>query len=228
MGRGTLLIGVAVIVIALAPVQSATASSGDAAATRSYLKANYTLLKVAQRNIKASEAAYKAVQHRAAGECPRAGLSSPQDTQSTQMSNEVIGAMVVSAAKPDLAAIRTYLSAVGRLHWSNASINHSIGRYRAMLGTIFKLSVPDICADVKSWARSEFKTLPSSTIGFVKLFLPNWVALGLVPASLRPLEDSEGRSIASRSHAIEVQITDVEARAVETWGDIMNELLLEP
>lgn len=228
MGRGTLLLGVAVIVIALTPVQPAAASSGDAAATRSYLKANYALLRVAQRNIGASEAAYKSVQHRITGECPRAGLSSPQDTQSTEMSNEVIGAMVVSAAKPDLAAIRTYLRAVGRLHWSSSSINHSISRYRAMLGTIFKITVPDICADVKSWATSEFKTLPSSTIGFVKLFLPNWVALGLVPASLKPLEDAEGRSIASRSHAIEVLITDVEARAVETWGDIMNELVLEP
>jgi hypothetical protein len=228
MGRGTLLIGVAVIAAALAPAQSALASSGDAAATSSYLKANYALLKVAQRNIKASEAAYKSVQHRTAGECPRAGLSSPQDTQSTQMSNEVIGAMVVSAAKPDLAAIRTYLSAVGRLHWKSATINRSIGRYRAMLGTIFKLSVPDLCTDVKSWATSGFQTLPSTTISFVKLFLPNWVALGLIPAGLKPLEDAEGRSIASRSHAIEVQITDVEARAVETWGDIMNELLLEP
>jgi hypothetical protein len=228
MGRGTLLLGVAVTVVALMPVQAAMASSGDAAATRSYLKANYALLRVAQRNIKASEAAYRSVQHRATGECPRAGLNSPQDTQSTQMSNEVIGAMVVSAAKPDLAAIRTYLNAVSRLHWSSSSINHSISRYRAMLGTVFKLAVPDLCADVKSWATSEFKTLPSSTVSFVKLFLPNWVALGLVPASMKPLEDAEGRSIASRSHAIEVQITDVEARAVETWGDIMNELMLEP
>jgi hypothetical protein len=223
-----LMLGVAVIAVALAPLQSALASSGDAATTRSYLKANYALLRVAQRNIRASEAAYKSVQHRVIAECPRAGLNSPQDAQSTQMSNEVIGAMVVSAAKPDLAAIRTYVHAIAGLHWSSASINRTIGRYRAMLGTVFKLAVPDLCSEVRSWATSGFQTLPSSTVSFDKLFVPNWVALGLVPASLRSLEDSEGRSLAQRSHAIEVQITDVEARAVETWGDIMNELMLEP
>jgi hypothetical protein len=223
-----LMLGVVVIAIALAPLQPALASSGDAATTRTYLQANYALLRVAQRNIKASEAAYKSVQHRVTAECPHAGLNSPQDTQSTQMSNEVIGAMVVSAAKPDLAAIRTYLHAVAPLHWSSASINHSMARYRASLGTIFKLTVPDLCSDVKSWATSGFQTLPSHTVSFVKLFLPNWVALGLVPSGLKGLEDGEGRSLAQRSHAIEVQITDVEARAVETWGDIMNEMMLEP
>jgi hypothetical protein len=223
-----LLLGVAVFAIALAPLQPALASSGDAATTRSYLQANYALLRVAQRNIKASEAAYKSVQHRVTAECPHAGQNSPQDTQSTQMSNEVIGAMVVSAAKPDLAAIKTYLRAVAPLHWSSASINHSVARYRAMLGTIFKLTVPDLCSDVKSWATSGFKTLASNTVSFVKLFLPNWVALGLVPADLKGLEDSEGKRLAQRSHAIEVQITDVEAGAVETWGNIMDELMLEP
>ena len=228
MGRGTLLAGVAVIAIALTPLQSAMASSGDAATTRSYLQANYALLRVAQRNIKASEADYESVQRRVTSECPRAGLNSPQNTQSTVMSNEVIGAMVVSAAKPDLSAIKTYVGAVGRLHWSSASINRSVSRYRAMLGTIFKLSVPDICADVKSWVASGFTALASTSVGFVKLFLPNWVALGFVPAGLKPLEDAEGRNLAGRSHAIEVQITDVEARAVETWGDIMNEVMLEP
>ena len=84
------------LAIALSPLQAARASSGDAAATRSYLKANYALLKVAQSEHRASEAAYRSVQHRVTGECPQAGLNSPQDPQSTQMSNEVIGAMVVS------------------------------------------------------------------------------------------------------------------------------------
>jgi len=227
MGRGTLLLGVVAGAIALAPAPSAVASS-DATATRSYLQANYALLRVAQRNIKASEAAYKSVQHRVTAECPQAGLNSPQNPQSTQMSNEVIGAMVLSAAKPDLAAIRTYLGAVARLHWSRASVNHAVAGYRAKLGTIFKLSVPNLCADVRSWATSGFQTVPSNTVSFDKLFLPNWVALGLVPSGIRTLEDAEGRSLAQRSNAIEVQITDVEARAVETWGDIMNELMLEP
>jgi hypothetical protein len=221
-----LLLGVVAGALALGQVQPALAS--DAAATRSYLQADYALLRAGQRNIKASEAAYKSVLRRVRSECPQAGLNSPQNAQSTQMSNEVIGAMVVSAAKPDLAAIKAYLHAVAGLHWSSAAINRSVARYRAMLGTIFKTGVPDLCSDVKSWAASGFHTLPSSTPAFVKLFLPNWVALGFTPSSLNPLEDAQGKSLARRARALEIQITDVEARAVETWGNIMDELRLEP
>jgi hypothetical protein len=65
-------------------------------------------------------------------------------------------------------------------------------------------------------------------VSFVKAFYPNWVALGLIPAGLSRLESSQGRALARNSGRFEYQITNVEAQAVETWGDIMDELLLSP
>ncbi len=48
-------------------------------------------------------------------ECPLAAAGSPQNPESTQMSDEVIGAMVIGAAQPDLQAIRAYIRAVAGL-----------------------------------------------------------------------------------------------------------------
>lgn len=226
MLKRRLLIGAAVLVSALVSVQ--TASASDAAATQAYLHANYALLKVAGRNLKVSEAAYRRVLQQVTAECPAAAANSPQNSQSTSLSNEVIGAMVLVAAKPDLAAIKSYLHAVAGLRWSNAAVEHAITSYRGMLQTLSTLTVPSLCADVRSWSSGEFKSLPSSTVSFDKAFMPNWVALGLVPPSLKRLENAEGKAIARRSQAIETKITEAEAGAVETWGNIMDELKLEP
>ena len=69
------------------------------------------------------------VLHRCAANVRAAGADSPQDPESTQMSDEVIGAMVISAAQPDLQAIRTFVRAARRLHWSNRGLTSAMHSY---------------------------------------------------------------------------------------------------
>jgi hypothetical protein len=56
------------------------------------------------------------------------------------------------------------------------------------------------------------------------------VALGELPAPLlAPYERPQERAILSRTSQLEVQIADFEANAgVETWGEIMDSLGLNP
>ena len=223
-----LVTGVVAFAIALVPAQTAVGASGDASATQAYLSANYALLRVGQRNLKASEAAYKSIRTQVTRECPAAASNSPQDSQSTQLSNEVIGAMVVAAAKPDLPAIKAYLRTVSVLHWGNASVEHAVSGYTRMLRTLSKLAAPHLCADVRSWVSSGFTKVPAVTVSFDRAFIPNWVSLGVQPQGLGSLESASGKALARRSSAIEAQITEVEAHAVRTWGDIMDELVLSP
>lgn len=218
----------AVAGLAVAVPASALASSADTTATRAYVQANYGLLRVVKSHLPTSEAAPRQVLAQVSRECPRAGESSPQNKESTQMSDEVIGAMVLQAARPDLPAIRAFLATVKRLHWSNVRAQRAVSSYAAKLTTLATLATPSLCADVQAWAAGGFHSLPASTTRFVALFMPNWVALGEQPASLAPYESSQSRTLAARSHQLELQITDAEARAVTTWGDIMNELVLEP
>src|ERR1700740_399960 len=112
-------IGAAMLLIALVP---SVAQASDAAATETYLRANYALVRAGHANLGASIAGYKSVLTTVRRSCPQAAAESPQDPESTQLSNELIGTMVLRAGKPDRPAIKTYLRTVAGLRWSSASV----------------------------------------------------------------------------------------------------------
>lgn len=225
MERRLIAIWLAALALACAP---ASASASDASATEAYMRANYALVKVGHANLHASIAAYKGVLTMVRRSCPQAAAGSPQNPESTELSNEVIGTMVLSAGKPDRPAIAAYLRAVAPLRWSSAKVTREVSSYATMLRKLYGLSVPDLCGDVKGWAASGYKTLTPATLAFDKVFYPNWVALGLIPPGIARFESGGSRSLARASERLEYQITNVEAEAVETWGEIMNELVLNP
>jgi hypothetical protein len=204
------------------------ASGGDVASTQAYLQANYALVRVARSHLATSEAGPLRVLAQVRRECPLAGAGSPQDPQSTQMSDEVIGAMVISAAPPDRQAIKTFIRAVAGLSWSDRGLTRTVREYAGDLSTFLGLSAPNLCADVRAWAATGFHALPATTVAFVGKFMPSWVALGLVPKQLARFESAGARTLARRANTLEVALTDGEARAVEHWGAIMNELVILP
>ncbi len=214
------------LALALAPANALAAN--DAAATQAYVQADYRLTTTAAGRIPIGEAALRGVLSQVRGECPRAAASSPQDPESTQLSNEVIGTMVTSAIRRDLPSIREFLAAAGRLRWSSRGLTSAVQGYVSRLRTLASLPTPHLCADVQSWAASGFRTLPASTVAFDARFMPAWVALGEQFGGLSRFESSEVRGLAARAHAREVELSDFEARAVETWGAIMNTLGLSP
>jgi hypothetical protein len=218
---------VALAGLAAAPA-AALASSTDVSATQAYLQANYALVSVARSHLATSEAGPLHVLAQVKRECPGVGAGSPQDPESTQMSDEVIGAMVYSSAPPDRRAMQTFVRAVAGLHWSSRGLTNAVRSYAGDLKTFLSLPEPNLCADVRAWASSGFHTLPASTVAFVGKFMPSWVALGLVPKQLAQFETPSGRALAGRANAAETAITNAEARAVEHWGDIMNALVIYP
>ncbi len=185
-------------------------------------------MRVGHANLGSSIAGYKSVLTKVRRECPKAAASSPQDPESTQLSNEVIGTMVLTAGKPDRPAIQAYLHAVSGLHWSSSAVTRAVSSYANQLRKLYGLAVPNLCADVKAWAASGYKALPASTIAFDKIFYPNWVALGLLPPGIARFENGQTRTLAHGAARFEYQITNVEAEAVETWGAIMDEMELNP
>jgi len=225
--RGLLPLLAALAGLAVWPA-SAPASAADLAATQAYVQANYAALQVVMSHLAASEAGPLHVLSQVRRECPGAGTGSPQDPESTQMSNEVIGAMVLSAAQPDLQAIRTFIRAVAGLHWSNRGLTRAIHTYAGDWKTLLSLSAPNLCADVKAWGASGFHTLPASTVTFVARFMPAWVGAGYLPAQLSRSESTAARALASRSVPLEERVSEAEARAVAHWGEIMNTLVLWP
>lgn len=205
-----------------------TAMASDASTTSLYVHANSALVSAGHANIARTEAAVKGLLGQVRRECPEAALGSPQNEESTELSNELIGTMVLAGGKPDRPAVAAYLRTVSGLHWSSSSVNRAVGGYVRMLRTLYNLQPPSICADIRSWAGTGFKQLPAATVPFDRAFIPNWVSLGVLPAGLARFETPELKAIAKRSGQFEMQLMEMEARLVDTWGDIMNELVLNP
>jgi hypothetical protein len=203
-------------------------ASSNAAATQAYVQADYALVRVARSHLATSEAAPLQILAQVRRECPGAGAGSPQNPESTQMSDQVIGAMVISAAEPDRAAMNTFIHATSGLSWSNSALTHAVHAYASDIKTVLSLPVPNLCAEARAWAADGFKSLPAGTVSFVAKFMPAWVAVGLLPPQLGHYESASVKALVAHATPLEQQLSEGEARAVEHWGDIMNALQLWP
>jgi hypothetical protein len=212
----------------LGAANAAPAAGSDVSATHAYIAADLKVVQFAAKKIPHGEATLRNVLARVRRECPRAGAGSPQNPESTMMSNEVIGLMVTSAVDTDLPSIREYVRTASRLRWSRGSINRTIQGYIKNVRTLTELHPPDLCADVRSWAASGYTKLPATTVAFDARFVPAWVALGEIPSSLRPFESASDRALVRIANKRESDLTEFEAREVSTWGQIMDALELNP
>jgi hypothetical protein len=207
---------------------AASAAASNSSATSAYIAANYSLVRTARSYLRRAEAAPLGVLAQVTRECPLVGEASPENPQSTELSDEVIGAMVIAAYHLNVPGLRSFIGKVKGLHWSNPHLTSTVRTYAAKLQVLADLAPPHLCADIRAWKLSSFQTLPASTVSFDAKFLPAWVAIGLVPSSLRAYESPDEAGMVARSNTLEEELTEGEARAVESWGKIMNELEIQP
>src|ERR1035437_9042014 len=104
LGRWAILL--MTMLAALASTPAGAAAQSDAAATQAYVRADLNLAQTAGTHLSIGAAAIQGVLHAARTTCPLAAGSSPQNPESTELSNEVIGAMVTAAIHHDLASLR--------------------------------------------------------------------------------------------------------------------------
>ena len=215
-------------VLALGLAPCSLASSRDIATTRNYLGANYALVHAAHSRIPRVESTLRGLLAQVRRECPLAAAGSPEETQSEQLSNEVIGTMVLTAIRLDIPAGKAFVRAVHGLSWSDGALTRSVRAYASKVSRMISLPVPKLCSDVQSWARSGFKALPSSTVPFDHAFLAAWVSPGFLPSGLRSFETSSVRGLVHTTEHQESDIVELEAREVETYGKIMDAMELLP
>jgi hypothetical protein len=226
--KGSLLLLATTFALAAMPAP-AFAGAGDAAVTETYLQANYALVRVATTNLATGEAALKGLHRQVKAQCPRVAAGSPEDRDAEQLSDEVVGAMSIAAIRSDARAVVSFDHTVEHLHWSNRTLTRTVTSYAAKLHSLSKLPPPHLCADVQAWTASGFQTLPPTTLRFDRRFSAVEVALGDVPARLlAPYERPTETTILHRTHQLEMQLAEAEARALTTWGQILETFALNP
>ncbi len=162
---GLLAVLAAISALALAlTAGAASAAPHDVKETSTFVKANYTLGRTARSRVKLAEDSITAYVKGIAAQCPNAALGSPGNSKAEQLSNEVVVILNVLVYHANAAAIAKLAQAVKPLHWSNPKVTSTVRRYVGRLEAFATMPVPDLCADVKAWAATAFKTVPADTV----------------------------------------------------------------
>ena len=228
-GRGSFSGGRAVAAKKHAAARPKAAVKADIAATRAYIAADYALVHTARVNLKTGEAALESLRQTIGAECPKAAAASPENEAAEHLSNEVVGTMGVVFVRSDAQAVTAFSETVTGLHWSDGKLTRKVVVYADKLKTLAALQEPNVCGDVRAWAASGYKTLQPTTTQFDREYSANDVGIGEVPARLlAPYENSRERRQLALTKQSENELVDAEARAVEPWSKILDELNLQP
>jgi hypothetical protein len=227
-GRSAAAIACAVALCGISPAAAQAAGGGDVAASARYVQADYHLISSAVAKLPTAKAAIAGVLRGVQSTCPHAAAGSPQDPMSTQLSNEVIGSLVLAVVQRGIGVARRFVGEAGGLRWSDRQLTRQVGEYVAHVRTLSQLAPPPLCTDVRSWASSGFQTLPATTTSFDVRFMPAWVGAGELPARLSRYEDAATRALERRARVLEERFIDFESQAVETWSEVMSALSLWP
>jgi hypothetical protein len=155
------------LALALFPAQ-ALAAPQDLASTHAFLVAGHTALQATVSRWSAVEAGIRRMEHKFAAECPHVGEGSPQNEEEQKMSYEVAGALWASGYHTDAGIVRRFWAAVKSLRWSDPSITRRARTFAHSLLEMTKISVPDLCGDVRAWAATGFTSIPESTARYDK------------------------------------------------------------
>jgi hypothetical protein len=213
---------------ALLGAPAGAAAQSDQAATQAYVRADLALVQSGASHLGSAEAGIQGLLGRVHSSCPLAAAGSPQDPESTELSNELIGAIVTAAIHRDLSAIHQFVAATSGLRWSNRALSGTVSSYVNRIRGMAALSEPPLCSDVAGWAAAGFHAVPARAKSFQQRFMTDWVAIGELPGTLSRYESGEVRALASRAEALVGRIVDFEARAVEKYTLVMNALELNP
>ena len=213
---------------ALAAAAAVPAAASDGSATRAYLTANLKLARTAAGLIPRARTAIDGVAAHIRADCPAAAAQSPQNPQSTQLSNELIGAMVISAYHIDVPGLRRFVAAASGLRWSSGALTATVRAYVAHVRTLAELGVPDVCGDVRAWRASGYRALPAATAAFSPRFMEAWVGLGEVPPGMGRFATGPLSGLVRAAAPYESALSQFEANEVETWGHMMDVLELSP
>lgn len=227
--RGVTVLLAGVLAAALVP-GSATAASRNVAATQALARATNTLVVAATPEVPHGLAA---AEHYAAGliaQCPDVAANSPQNYDSEQLDDELIGAMTTVGYHVAAAHIAVFAHAVGGLSWTNSRLTRAVHRFAHRLLGLSKLATPNVCGDIQAWTASGFQTLPASTVAFDKAYLgitPEAYEVPLIIQLATPYASPSEIPVLKRVERLEEKLGEAEAEAVEYYSRVIISLELK-
>jgi hypothetical protein len=194
----------------------AQAGPQNVASTHAYIVANFDFARASEALKKPAQAAITHLNAKLRSECPDVGMGAPESEESEKPAYEVAGALWSVSYGTDAGPIRAFVKAVRPLRWSSSKITQLAHRYASTLQGLSTLPLPNLCADVRAWSASGFKTLPASTLSF-DAHTESLEAHTIPQRLLAPYEESVDKSLVAQTEHIESKLERTET--VEGFND---------
>jgi hypothetical protein len=164
------LVVVALLVAALVPVlpaHGAGTASVDVTSTARLIAAYDRMIQARSTDLTAGVAAANGYANAVGRQCPGILDRAPMNGAAAQaMGGEVSGAVAVQLLGPARSAMLGFVHTVGGLLWSNPSVARAVGKFAGAVQAYAGLTSPNVCADLRAWAASGYRTVPASTRAF--------------------------------------------------------------
>jgi hypothetical protein len=215
----------------------------DRAATRAFLQARYAYEQTLAASAPASKAAVETLVSRLGGECSGVLVGAPHRTLSTlfespgrspsarrigesnresrqrgDLEGELALALELPMIELNRQAALSYAHAVSSLRWSNSALTALERTGGAVLDWQLASLPPDVCADMRAWVASGYKTLSPATkmlIGereavvrpLFRILREHGAGLG-ASDPLLPYEGSHEKALAKKIRRLEREVAD--------------------
>jgi hypothetical protein len=178
-------IAVAVVgTFALGVSLAGSATTTNRASTRAYLLAKYVLAKEAAANAETALGTFERVAKSLESECPgvlaaappepqpgtsfaqRVGESRRQEEQLSELESELSSSAYLIITQTDRQAIVAFAKALRSLHWTSRAIAEQVAEEAEAARDdeeVANRSIPSVCADMRFWVASGYKTLSPAT-----------------------------------------------------------------
>ncbi len=128
---------------------------------------------------------------------------------------KVLGAVSIVMSSPDRWAIMHFVKAVKSLRWSDDVLTHLVRAYASRLDAEAKLSVPDLCSDIRAWVTTGYEKVSNR----VKQFNDQEVPVHLLTLYTSPREATVLEVIKRVQNKLEI----AELRAgLRAWSQIIG------
>jgi hypothetical protein len=222
-------------VLFAAPTSASASSRANVVATQALGRAADAIVRAATPDVAKGLAAVKSYAHRLVHECPAVVAGSPENYDSEQLSDELVGAMTVTGYHVAAAPIAVFARTVGRLHWSNGQLTEAVGTLATKLQGLSTLAVPNVCGNIRTWVAGGYTTLPASTVQFDQRYAAVDLEAEEIPLIAQlatryvtPQDFSFMQAVVLRVERLEAKLAQAEARTVAYYKQVMNKLDLRP
>jgi len=145
----------------------AAGRTGDAAATRAYVRASEAYAREAGTEVGASVAAIAARGNEIAQGCPLALTYAPRDSAFAELGEEMGTTLFFAGVAPMSATRLIFARAIGGLSWSDRRLTKLVRQLAAVEVATVALALPDVCTDIAGWKASAYAALPQSATVFL-------------------------------------------------------------